>query len=362
MKGAMRQVKMLLDKLGGVISYAAMRRTMEYRHVWAGEGVNGRRMIVASSLSVCLLMTGCMGGLKKHGAALSAATAPVVDAAEQAYKNANAIHDLRENYDAAVEFDKTDENGKVYNPRSIRPLLSEKQIDVRLAMLKALQLYVKNVAALTSGTESKELDEASKSLADGIAGIGNLYLPAGSESSTIVQTVDGQSATITTTTPTNAISSGAQNGIAVAVNALGQYLGARKVKKELPGIVVKMDPQIEKMCDAMAKDVDALKSEELIDFNFMINQQTLFLREKTSMDAGERRAMIMKLPDIVRRHRASDEQLDDLKAGLFRLKMTHHALAADAQGNNPEGLKAKVANLSSAGEGLGKFYSSLPAK
>jgi hypothetical protein len=358
----MRLMKKFLDKQGGVISYAAMRSTMIYRTVWGGAGVSGRRMTIAATVSVCLLMTGCMGGMKQHGAALSAATAPVVDAAEKAYTDANAIHDLRENYDAAVEFDKTDATGKVYNPRNIKPLLSEKQIDVRLAMLKSLQLYVKNVAALTNGTESKELDEASKSLADGIAGLGNLYLPAGSTSATEIVTTDGQSQTITTTTPTNAISSGEQNGIAAAVNALGQYLGARKVKKELPGILVKMDPQIEKMCDAMSKDVDALKSEELIDFNFMINQQTLFLRENKTMDAGERRTLIMALPDVVRRHQASDEQLDNLKAGLFKLKMTHHALAADAQGNNPEGLKAKVADLASAGEGLGKYYSSLPAK
>jgi len=352
-------MKKFLDKQGKVISYAAMRSTTKYRTVWSGEGMSGRRMTLAATLSVCLLMSGCMGGMKKHSDALSAATAPVVDAAEKAYKDANAIHDLRVNYDAAVEFDKTD---KVYNPRNITPLLSEKAIDVRLAMLKSLQLYVKNVAALTNGTESKELDEASSSLAGGIAGLGNLFLPPGSSSETITQTVDGQSQTITTTSPTNAISSGAQNGIAVAVNALGQYLGARKVKKELPGIIVKLDPQIEKMCDAMAKDVDALKSEELIDFNFMINQQTLFLRENKTMDAGERRAMIMKLPEVVRRHQASDEQLDDLKAGLFKLKMTHHALAAEAQGNNPEGLKAKVADLSSAGAGLGKYYSSLAAK
>ena len=313
--------------------------------------------------AICLLASGCTSSLHKQATALSSATAPVVDAAEHAYKDANAIHDLRVNYDAAVEFDKTD---KVYNPRNIQPLLSEKAIDVRLAMLKALQLYVKNVTALTNGTESKELDEASSSLAGSVAGLGNLFLPPGSSSSTETVTVTSggvsNTETETVTTPTNAISSGAQNGIGVAVNALGQYLGSRKVKQELPGIIIKMDPQIELMCSAMGKDVDALKSAELIDFNFMINQQTLFLRENKTMDAGERRALIMKLPEIVRKHQAADEQLDDLKAGLLKLEMTHHALAADAQGNNPEGLKAKIGELASAGEGLGKYYSSLSAK
>lgn len=343
----------VLDNAAGLVSYAGKRKNeMKARaQIWIGLPV------------ICLLATGCTSSLHKQATALSAATAPVVDAAEKAYKDANAIHDLRVNYDAAVEFDKTD---KVYNPRNIRPLLPEKAIDVRLAMLKALQLYVKNVTALTNGTESKELDEASSSLGGSIAGLGNLFLPPGSssETETITTTSAGVSntETETVTTSTNPISSASQNGIAAAVNALGQYLGSRKVKKELPAIIIKMDPQIELMCQTMGKDVDALKSAELIDFNFMINQQTLFLRENKTMDLSERRSLIMKLPEIVRKHQSADEQLDGLKAGLLKLEMTHHALAADAQGNNPEGLKTKIGELASAGESLGKYYSSLPAK
>ncbi|HEY9125719.1 MAG TPA: hypothetical protein VIM62_01250 [Acidobacteriaceae bacterium] len=321
------------------------------------------RARIGIGLAACLLASGCTSTLHKQAGAFSSATAPVVDAAAQAYKDANAIHDLRVNYDAAVDFDKTD---KVYNPRAIKPLLSERAIDVRLAMLKALQLYVKNINALTTGTGSKELDGASSSLAGSITGLGNLFLPPGSSSSTetISVTAGGQTSTETetVTSPTGAISTGQQNAIATGLNALGQYLGSRKVKKELPAIIIKMDPAIEQMCSAMAKDVDALKSAEGIDFNFMINQQTLFLRENKQMDAGERRALIMKLPEIVRKHQAADEQLDDLKAGLVKVQMTHHALAAEAQGNNPESLKTKIGELSAAGESLGKYYSSLPAQ
>jgi hypothetical protein len=313
--------------------------------------------------AACLLTAGCTSSLHKQAAALSVATAPVVDAAEKAYKDANAIHDLRVNYQAAVEFDKTD---KVYNPRNIKPLLTEKQVDVRLAMLKGLQLYVKSVTALTNGTDSKELDAASSSLGEGIAGLGNDFLPAGSTTATetVTTTANGVSSTETeaVTTAANPISPAEQNGLSAAVKALGLYLGSRKVKKELPGIVVRMDPQIEQMCSTMGKDVDALKSVEGIDFNYMINQQTLFLRENKTMDAGERRKLIMNLPEIVRRHEAADELLDGLKAGLMKLEMTHHALAAEAQGNNPESLKTKIGELTAAGEGLGKYYSSLPAK
>ena len=322
------------------------------------------RVRIGLGLAVCLLASGCTSSLHKQASAVSTATAPVVDAAEKAYKDANAIHDLRQDYDAAVEFDK--ETTPPYNPRGLKPLLSEKQIDVRLAMLKALQLYVKNVTALTNGTESKELDQASSSLAGSVAGLGDLFLPPGSSSST--ETIADTTAGVTTntketvTTPTNAISATEKNALAAGINALGQYLASRKVKKELPGIIIKMDPVIDQMCKAMGSDVDSLKSDEGIDFNYMINQQTLFLRENKQMDVGERRKLIMSLPDIARKHEAADEQLDGLKAGLVKLVMTHHALAAEAQGNNPEGLKAKIGELTAAGEGLGKYYSSLSAK
>jgi hypothetical protein len=91
----------------------------------------------------------------------------------------------------------------------------------------------------------------------------------------------------------------------------------------------------------------------------MINQQTVFLRENKSMDAGERQALIMKLPEMVRKQRAADEELDDLKAGLGKLVLTHHAFAAELQGNNPESIGSKLSDLSAAGGNLGKYYSSL---
>ena len=42
--------------------------------------------------------------------------------------------------------------------------------------------------------------------------------------------------------------------------------------------------------------------------------------------------------------------------------MTHHALAAAAQGNNPEALTARLGELVAAGNDLKTFYKSLPTK
>jgi len=201
--------------------------------------------LAASLLVTSLLATGCTSSLHKQATALSGATAPVVDAAEKAYADANAIHELQQNVEAAVDFDK---KTPVYNPRNIKPLLSEKDMDVRLTMLKGLQLYVKTVVDLTNGTDSKDLDAASKDLAGGLAGVGDALLPEGTSASTqtIATTQDGTTttATVTTSVAAGAISATEQNVLATAVKGLGLYLGSRKVKQELPAIVEKMDPVV----------------------------------------------------------------------------------------------------------------------
>ena len=67
----------------------------------------------------------------------------------------------------------------------------------------------------------------------------------------------------------------------------------------------------------------------------------------------------MKLPELARQQKQAAQQLKQLRAGLMGLELTHHALAAELQGNNPESIKQKFGDLGAAGGNLGKFYSSL---
>jgi hypothetical protein len=69
----------------------------------------------------------------------------------------------------------------------------------------------------------------------------------------------------------------------------------------------------------------------------------------------------MKLPKIVRQEKASTQQLTQLSTAIAHLELAHHALAAEAQSNNPQSLKTKLGDLEAAGSNLGNFYSSLPA-
>ena len=319
----------------------------------------------------CLFAGGCAStSATKPVKDFSAALAPVVDQATAAYQAANSIHDASESYLAANAFDKTD---PVYNPRDGQPLLTQAQIDARLAVLKGLQLYVQSLTAVTSGTESPALDAAARQAGGSLTALANAEAPAiegalgivvapASKTTTTTTTTTGNTTTSTTSSASQAaplISKQAQFGFSTGINALGQFLISRKVKEELPGIVKTMDPQVKALCDLMSSEIDTLASQEKIDFDTVIDEQTLFLRLNKSMDAEERRAEIMKLPGMARQQQTAAQQLAQLKVSIEKLEKAHHDLAMAVQENKPESIKDRMGELVTAGRNLGKFYSSL---
>jgi hypothetical protein len=308
------------------------------------------------ALALSGFLSGCASSLHVHATALSAATAPVVNQATEAYRDAESAYELSQDYAAPAAFDLST---PVYNPRTLNVLLTADQIQARLKVLAAFQVYVQDVVAITQGTDSPALEAASKSVGGDVAGITNTLEP--SIDSVLGITPETESTTLTSSTTSSAnpvplVSSGVQKGLGAAVDMLGQFLVNRTIEKDLPGEVEKMDPVVQQLCQALANDASTLQGEEHRIYDQIINQQTLFLREnKDKMDPGVREEEIMKLPDLARQQAAADDRLNALQAALIKLEMTHHALAAAAQGNNPESLQQKLSDLESAGAGLGKL-------
>jgi hypothetical protein len=321
-------------------------------------------------LALVPVLSGCSSSLSPHVTALAAATAPVVDQANAAYHTAQSIHAQSVDFDAAASFDQT----QVFVPSSVQEWPPENEIQTRLAVLKAFQLYVKDLAAITGGTDSPALDAASKSMGESLTNLGNTLAPPvesalgvtpAPSSTTETTTTTTSGSTTTTTTSSSAtlppfISSGASKVIGTAIDALGQFLVNRTIEKELPQQIEAMDPHVQALCELLAKDIELIQEQEKIDSNDVIDRQTAFLRA-AKLDPEEERVEFMKLPGMARAQRANDAALTQLRAAIVNLEMTHHALAAAAQGNNPESLTERLKDLSAAGESLGKFYSSLSA-
>ena len=153
-----------------------------------------------------------------------------------------------------------------------------------------------------------------------------------------------------------------RNGIATAANALGQFLVSRSIKRELPSKVQAMNDYLQTLAAVLKGDLDVLQYQEQLDYDSIIDRETLFIRENPTLNPQQRRERIMLLPEIVRRQRNADQQIIRLRAAIEHLAQVHAALAADAQHIAPKSLKDKLADLAAAGNNLGTFYSSLPEK
>jgi hypothetical protein len=359
----------VLDKSRSKVSNAGMKSRKVYASREAEKRFRAASLSAVRLLLLCALISGCAAApLAKQTTALSIATAPVIDQAAAAYREAQAIHSQRVDYDAAQAFEKT----SVFVPSSIQVWPSEKDIQTRLAVLTALQLYVKELSEITGGTDSTALDAASKSMGNSLSSLANTLAPAAESAlgiapspatttQTTVNTTSGgtsQSTTTISSTPPPLISADAQKGVAVAIDALGQFLVNRTIEKGLPPKIVAMDPHIKALCELLANDIGILQSQEKFDSNDIIDVQTDLARNP-KLDPEERRAEFLKLPEMARQQQANDQILTELRASLVRLELAHHALAAEAQGNSPGSIKEKLGDLESAGESLGKFYSSL---
>lgn len=333
-------------------------------------------MSIAAALALCVSITGCsMSQLNKHANALSVSLAPVVNQSAAAYRDAVALHNLRGDYEAVEAYEQKDAS---YNPRNVSLLLSEKDIQARLAVLAALQVYSKSLIEITQSPDSPELDTASKSTGSNLTSLGNDIAPsienvlgiAASEASTTtttVTTVSGSNSTTSSFTTSSAaplLSPEVRNGISTAVDALGQFLVSRKVANELPAKIEAMDPQIQRLCKALSDDLSALDSIEKHDYDRILNLNKQFILEdeQTGKSANPEawRAEIMKLPEIARQQQEAHERLVSLREALNNLELTHHALAVEAEHNNPESLKDKLSDLANVGAALGNFYSALP--
>jgi hypothetical protein len=307
---------------------------------------------IALFFAVVLLVTGCKPHLNDSALALDAATAPVVDQAAATYRDANALHDIRVNYEIYERFDKANPT-----PADLQVLLSEKDIASRLAVLEGFQVYVKSLCAITSGTNPPALADASANVGSQLTSVVNTLAPS-------IQKVAGISAADSSSAPA-AISPAVGNGISTALYALGQFLINRKLKNELPAKIAEMDPHVSTLAKLLEDDIDVLSQQTDHDYQRIVNLQVLFIRkysENNQLGPVQERAEVMKVPDTLRKQKAAREKLSSLKAAIALMAQAHHDLVAVAQGKDPESFEQKLQELANAAVDLGTFYSSLPSE
>jgi hypothetical protein len=299
------------------------------RAPFAGSGV----------LALLVLLAGCsVSPLAKHTAAFSSVTNLVVDNSENAYRAAVRLHDQEQMNAAVAKYD-TD---PTWDPHKIqiKHLIDDQGLAVRTQVLDGLKLYAQSLSDLTNSVSSDRLDAAARSVGTSLMSLSGNISNATSGGFTVSQTQ--------------------ANLVSTALNALGQYLAANKVKSQVPTIIKNMDPNVETICQLLNDDITILRRQSHNDYEQLLTQQDSFIRHAQGLSPVERRAEINKLPQILAAQQTTDDMLSDLQGTLGKLALTHHALAAAAQNNNPESLRDRIAELEAAAQRLSKFYSSLP--
>jgi len=319
-------------------SFPTRSRRIARRNGWAFKGAFATAAIVTLSV----LTTGCsLTPLAKHTAAFSTATTLVIDSSENAYRGANQLRQKEQVAAAVSDYDK--------NPRwspytDVKPLLTPEQLNARITVLEGLKAYAASLVEITGRKSSRGLDTAA-------AGVGSN-----------LQSLSSTVATDLTSSFPNApvMSAEEANGVSTAVRALGDYLIARKVRGSLTKVTQEMNPNVKTLCELLNSDIVVLRRQADVDYQTLITNQDQFIRHPaTPLDPVEHRDEIGKLIILAAQQKANDELLAKLQVALHTLELTHQALAAAAQGNDPESIKQKIADLEAAGQSLASFYSSL---
>lgn len=301
-------------------------------------GVRMALLALLASLWVC----GCsLTPLAKQTAAFSNATTAVVNGSEDAYRAANRLYFEEQMAAAVLSYD----SQPTWDPHSVQPLLTKKQLEVRYTLLDGLKAYAQLLSEIENSPKTqKDLDTAAK-------GVGNNLVTL---TANLDQALGGSKGI--------AVSQANANGLSTATKALGEFLIAGAVRRGLATNIRDMDPQIQAICKVLELDISTLQSQTDADYNNLLTQQDLFIRKAgDKLSPVERRTEIRRLPMIIEKSEASKELLSNLQKAIARMALAHQALATAATEKNPETLRQRIADLQDSGQTLASFYESLPS-
>ncbi len=289
--------------------------------------------------------TGCvrsMSQLAQHTQAFSNAAIVVTSGSEDAYSSANTLHYNEQISLAVIAFDKSPS----WNPEAyVKPLLTDEQLEARRQVLDGLKSYAEILSDLTSTKGNTDLNAAAKD-------VGTNLQQLSSTVSTSFGTGTGLS-----------ISDTEKNTLSTALVALGTFLKERTVSKQLPTVLQDNDKTVAAICDALLADIKILRRQATKDYGELETAQDQYIRTaQPPFAADQRRMEISKLPAMVLQQQQNDLLLSKLDKAVRSLKLTHHALAAAAQGNSPGSLRQYIAELTAEGQSLTSYYQSLSSK
>lgn len=292
-----------------------------------------------ASLATTLVLSGCAVSPIAHRTAVfaTAATLAAKDTEdayqliERSYRDAQ-IARLVANYDEAG-----------FDPEKIKPFLPEHDLEVRTRILKGLRSYAELLAAVSGDQALTEVDTSAQAVGASLQSLSANDLLASRFTST-----DAQLA-------------------ATAIDALGRALLDRKRRRELPGILHRMQEPIETICALLGQDIgdpahSGLRNELHISYLDLIRQQTNYIADNgDQLTPSEKRTEIRNLPALAKSESDGDRALAKTQKLLAQLARTHTALAVTSNRKLAPSFHLQMEQLADTAQQLQGFYASLPS-
>jgi hypothetical protein len=292
---------------------------------------------------VSVLLSGCaLTPMAKHAQAFSVATASVIGSSEDAYRAANDLREKEQMEATVYSYNYTAGGDIGFDPhKEFKPLFTPDELAARMVVMDGLQAYADSLVALTgkpSAADTAALEGAAAGVGTNLEGLSTAL---NSKFSAVPALSTTQGAIVST-----------------AMKAMGEYLQLRVVKKSLSSVTGEMNDTVKTLCGLLEADIVVMKAQADSDYTSLLMSENQFVLHN-KLDAVETRNEVEKLMMVVRQQRANARLLEGLNNAVVKLRLTHQALAAAAQGNNPGSLKESIAELQAAGKDLSSFYKSL---
>jgi hypothetical protein len=273
------------------------------------------------------------------------------NAASKVVRDASGAYDTvqRATYDANVSSLVLDFDRSGFDRNKIKPFIPARDLQVRRQLLQGLQQYADDLADASSDHAFASVDEQSQALSKELTN-----LSSNADLKRIAPWANETEA----------------KGLATAVDTLAKVLVERKRRKELPGIIAKMQPVLEQICRLIDEDIGekpiqgqaghGLRGQLWIEYDDLIGNQTDYLaKNKDKLAPSERKAEIAKLPELVQQQQDADAAMEATQTALRDLSNAHRALLAPT---NDTTFKDRIQVLISDGQQIGTFYGKLQSK
>ncbi|HYL16257.1 MAG TPA: hypothetical protein VEV41_24705 [Terriglobales bacterium] len=265
-------------------------------------------------------------------------TKSAFDVVEQEYENVQAER-------IVVNYDR-----EGFNPNMVKQFLGPEDLEVRLALLDALQHYASTLAEVSGDKQLDQFDDKTRAL--------------GSSLQSLTKTAAFQRLVTSSAMEVNIA--------ATAINALGQWFIERKRQQQLPRLISDMQEPVRRTAELLQADIGSapddhghgghgLREQLWNEYTQAALQQVAFIdHNKDHMDPASKAEAIKKLPQLVRQRALADQTLKQTQVTLSKLVEAHSALLRAVQSKTD--IQAEFSALIGEGQRIKSFYDSLQKK